>query len=508
VPARPLSGGRTVFAGIRRGEAVAVFASNSIDNVATMFGCALLGAVYVPINVDYTGEFLRHQLATAEAKVALADAPMLGEISKVAPALPDLAHVICRPGGPREPADPLGGYRISLHNVDDVYAEPAKVPPELGDVSGDAVSAVIFTAGTTGPSKGVAMSQNYLCRAAKQVFDLRGGHRDSTVYAGMPLFHLAALSLVVLGPLTAQATGALDNRFSPNNFWSRVREFGADQTVLLGAMSTMLWNRPRSDDDADNPVSVALVAPMPPAIHRGFEQRFDVSVLQLYAQSEAYPLMVAPGSAPAPPGSSGKPNPLFTVKLFDDNDAEVTSENVGEVVARPNAPHVMFSGYFKDPEGTVAVWRDGWLHTGDLGRFDGQGYFYFVDRKKDYLRRRGENISSFEVEQGARQYNQVADVAIIAAASDLTEDDVVACVVPAGDQPFDHVGFFNHCAATMPYFAVPRYVWVVPDLPRNAVGRVEKYKLRDMLKCADLASVEGLWDAPAHGCVAPRQQAG
>ncbi len=491
--------------GVRAGDAVAVLANNSTDMLATMFGCAFLGAVYTPINVDYTGEFLRHQLATAEAAVVLAEAPLIDEVRRIAPGLPDLAHIISRPTASSSTTDHVDIQGVSAHTVADVYA-PTSQLPSVSDPTGDAVSAVIFTAGTTGPSKGVAMSQNYLCASAKQVFDLRGATADSTVYAAFPLFHLAAISLVVLGPLTATATGALDDRFSPNKFWSRVRHFGADQTVLLGAMSTMLWNRPEHEDDAANPVEVATIAPMPPAIHRAFEKRFGLTVLQLYAQSEAYPLTIAPASAPAVPGSSGKPNPLFTIKLLDEHDAEVPLGEVGEVAVRPNAPHVMFEGYFKNPEATQSVWRNGWMHTGDLGRLDADGYFYFVDRKKDYLRRRGENISSFEVEQVARQFGQVADVAVIAAPSEVTEDDVVACIVVKGDETFDRVAFFNHCAANMPYFAVPRYVWTMPDLPRNPVGRVEKYKLRETLRTSELSTVEGLWDAHVHGCVVSRRK--
>lgn len=492
--------------GIRAGDAVGVLANNSTDMVATMFGCAFIGAVYAPINVDYTGEFLRHQLATAEAKVVLADVPLIGEIERVAPGLPELRHIISRPTDFSAPVDSVVNKRISVHTVGDVYTPATRLSSTIVDSTGDTVSAVIFTAGTTGPSKGVAMSQNYLCASAQQVFEVRGATADSTVYAAFPLFHLAAISLVVLGPLTAKATGALDNRFSPNKFWSRIRHFNADQTVLLGAMSTMLWNRPEQDDDADNPVRVATIAPMPPAMHRAFEKRFGLTVLQLYAQSEAYPLTIAPASAPTVPGSSGKANPLFTIKLFDEQDAEVPVGEIGEVVVRPNAPHVMFEGYFKNPEGTAAVWRNGWMHTGDLGRFDADGYFYFADRKKDYLRRRGENISSYEVEHIARQFDQIIDVAVVAVPSEVTEDEVGVCVVVRDEETFDHVAFFNHCAANMPYFAVPRYVWVLPDLPRNPVGRVEKYKLREALQTPDPLAVKGLWDAHAHGCFAARRK--
>lgn len=490
--------------GIRSGDSVGALSPNSPEMLYTMLGCAFLGAVFVPINADYKGEFIRHQLATSEAKVVLVDAELLAELAPVVPALPALEHVVVPQRDPSASTVLGGGSGVVIHSAADILSGDKPLPDGHEDPAGEAIAAVIFTAGTTGPSKGVAMSHNYLCRSARQVFELRGGTEDSVVYGALPMFHLAAISLIILGPLSHFATGALDNRFSPNRFWERVRRVNADHTVMLGAMSAMLWARPEADDDADNPIKVALIAPMPPAIHKAFEERFGLTVLQLYAQSEAYPLTVASADAPAPPGYSGKPNPMFTVKLFDADDREVPVGEVGEVVVRPNGPSVLFSGYYKNPQATVDVWRNGWMHTGDLGRFDEDGYFEFVDRKKDYLRRRGENISSFEVERTALMFDPVAEAAVIAAPSELTEDDVVACLVIKPGAAFDERAFLDHCAANMPYFAVPRYVWVLEDLPRNPVGRVEKYKLRERLNSEDRSSVEGLWDREAVGYVVAR----
>ncbi|GAA0615289.1 ATP-dependent acyl-CoA ligase [Sporichthya brevicatena] len=492
--------------GVGFGDSVGVLSPNTPEMIYTWIGASMLGAVYVPVNVEYKGTFLIHQWTTAAVGVAVVDSSCIPEVAAVATRLPDLKHVVVVNRG-TDRVD-LGRADLQVHDSAELMT-PARFDgdltavPGVADPPGDAIAAVIFTAGTTGPSKGVAMSHNYMVRSARQVFDLRGCTQDSVVYGALPLFHLAAISVVVLGPILAGATAVLDARFSPNNFWSRVRETGADQTILLGAMSTMLWNRPEDPGDADNPLKVALIAPMPPALHRQFEQRFGLTVLQMYAQSEVYPLTVASAHDPAPPGYSGRPNPLLTVRLFDENDNEVPPGQVGEVCVRPNQPHVMFEGYFKNPEATAATWRNLWMHTGDLGRFNEEGFFEFVDRKKDYLRRRGENISSFEVEHAVMQFEGVAEVAVVAAPSELTEDDVIACVVPVPGVSIDPVALMDHCVAEIPYFAIPRYLWILDELPRNPVGRVEKYKLRE--RFALRQGVDGLWDREAAGFVIERR---
>jgi crotonobetaine/carnitine-CoA ligase len=490
--------------GIGRGDAVAALTPNSLEMLYTWLGATMLGAVYVPTNIEYRGSFLTHQWNTAGIKAALVHPGLVDAVAAVKPDLVDLAHLIV-PSQTGQPAPSVPG--LVTHTGSDLLAagsDAAESDRALGEPAADDIGAVIFTAGTTGLSKGVAMSQNYLVRSAEQVFDLRGADQDSTVYAALPLFHLAAISLAVLGPLSRAATGAIDNRFSPSTFWQRTRETGADQVVLLGAMSSMLWNNPPDARDTDHPVRYAMIAPMPAELHRPFEHRFGLRVLQLYAQSEAYPLTITPAHEDAPPGSAGKANPLFTVKLFDEHDNEVSTGEVGEVVARPNEPGVMSAGYYRNPAATAAAWRNLWMHTGDLGRFDAGGYFYFVDRKKDYLRRRGENISSFEIERVLTDHPAVEFAAVVAVASELTEDDVAACLVLAEGARLDHEQLMGHCVANMPYFAVPRYLWVLDELPRNAVGRVEKYKLRERLAVA-VHGQDGLWDRQQAGYRVTRQ---
>lgn len=491
--------------GIGPRDTVGVFMTNSPEMVDIWFGSAHIGGIYVPINVSYKGEYLRHQLATARASVVVIDQALAGELARVADQLPHLRHVVIRkqPGAP-EPQIPGAGHRINVHTTDDLLAANHDELKSGYEVQWHEPSAVVFTAGTTGPSKGVTMSQNYLVCAARQVYDLRGGTANDITYGALPLFHLAAMSVVTLGPITRGATGALDSKFSATRFWDRVNKFQANHIVTLGAMVMMLWNQEPTDTDANNTARVAVAAPVPPEIHQKFEERFGLTILQLYAQSEAYPLMIAPIDNPAPLGFSGKPNPLFTIKLFDDDDCEVRTGEVGEICVRPNEPHVMSEGYFNNPSSTVDVLRNSWFHTGDLGRFNEEGFFEFVDRKKDYLRRRGENISSFEVERAINLYPGIAEVAVIAAPSDVTEDEVVAVIVPKEGCEVQPKSLMDHCVQNMPYFAVPRYIWYLDELPKNPVGRVEKYKLRDKLRHDGIHSVSNIWDREAEGYVVKR----
>jgi crotonobetaine/carnitine-CoA ligase len=236
-----------------------------------------------------------------------------------------------------------------------------------------------------------------------------------------------------------------------------------------------------------------LAVPVPPEIHRRFEERFGLRLVVAYGLSEAVPILVSSYDDPPPPGYSGKPNPLFEVQLFDEQDDLVAPGEVGEIVCRPREPHVMFEGYYNNPEATVAMYRNLWFHTGDLGRANGQGFIEFIDRKKDYMRRRGENISSFEVERAIMLHPAVAEVAVHGVESVFSEDDVKACVVLQEGCSVSAVELMDHCVANMPYFAVPRYIEFMRDLPKNPVGRVLKYQLREQPLGADT------WDREVAG---------
>ena len=440
--------------GVGPGDRVAVFMPNSRAVVEAWLGVAKIGAVYVGINTAYIGDYLRHQLATAGCNVVITNAELGERVRSVAAGVPSLDHVLIgteelRGSGERLEAD-----------------RPARW---------DDPCAIQYTAGTTGPSKGALITQNYLLRSAELLRGQMGMEERHVAYTPLPLFHLNAMICTILPAILAGGSAVIDTWFSVSRYWDQIRRHGATHISLLGPMMVMLWNQPTRDDDADNSVEVMLCAPVPTDIHQPFEERFGLSIVTAYGLSEAVPILL---SKPTPPGFAGRPSPVFDVRLFDDEEQEVPVGEVGEIVCRPREPHVMFEGYFGNPDATVSMWKNLWFHTGDLGRANQDGYIAFVDRKKDYLRRRGENVSSYEAEQAIRAHPSVADAAVFGVPSEIGEDDVMACVVLKPGETLTHEDVLTHCIHNMPYFAVPRYIEFLDELPRNPVGRVLKHELR------------------------------
>jgi crotonobetaine/carnitine-CoA ligase len=450
--------------GVGPGDRVAVFMPNSRAVVEAWFAVAKLGGIYVGVNTAYVGDYLRHQLATAGCKVVITDAELGERIRAVAGGVPSLEHGVIADG---DESEKLTMAELRAGPGDRLRVErPARW---------DDPCAIQYTAGTTGPSKGALITQNYLLRSSELLRGQMAMEEDHVAYTPLPLFHLNAMICTILPAILSGASAVIDPWFSVSRYWEQVRRHGATHISLLGPMMVMLWNQPPRDDDAANSVAVMLCAPVPTDIHRPFEERFGLDIVTAYGLSEAVPILL---SLPTPPGYAGRPSPVFDVRLFDDEDQEVAVGEVGEIVCRPREPHVMFEGYFNNPEATVGMWRNLWFHTGDLGRSNDDGYIQFVDRKKDYLRRRGENVSSYEAEQAIRAHASVADAAVFGVPSEIGEDDVMACVVVKPGEELTFEALLAHCIGNMPYFAVPRYIEFLDALPRNPVGRVLKHELR------------------------------
>lgn len=483
--------------GVGHGDTVAMLMENNPEVVYTWFGAAKLGAVEVPINVDYKGEYLRHQLDNCGAGVVVVDAARYERVSEVLDSLPQVRAVVVR-GGMTE--DTLGSAaravprRVRLEPYDFLLGGGPERPTVVRKPSGEDPCAIIYTAGTTGPSKGAVMSHHYLVRGMATTF-AEGWDQgpDDVIYSPLPLFHGNAQTVTVLASILCGGTGVLDRRFSVSRTWDRVRQYQATGICILGSMIVMLWNLPEDERDAALPCRVLIGAPVPKEIHRGIEERYGLRICMFYGLTEAAPLIIGGLDQELTPGASGRVNPRYEVRVFDDEDREVPVGEAGEVVCRPLEPQVMFSGYYRNAEATLAQFRDLWFHTGDLGRFDADGNFYFVDRKKDAMRRRGENISSFEVERAVMIHPGVAECAAHAVASDFSEDDVMICVVLKPGVELTAQELMDHCVANMPYFAVPRYVEFFSELPKNPVGRVLKYELRRR------GVTDGTWDREAAG---------
>lgn len=496
--------------GVGPGDRVAIFMDTSPEWVVLWFALSRLGAVAVPVNTAYRGEFLAHQLRDS-GTVAIAVDPQLAErVAPVAADVPSLRWVLLAsagvgaggaggvtwPGGGPErlPLAPVLDGGTALDGARAGAARPG------GDgctaVPYNQVGAIFYTSGTTGPSKGALATQHYLLSAAQAMVDCWQLQPGEAVYAPLPLFHLSAVGSV-LGPMLAGGTGVVDRAFSVRATWDRVRAHRAVGLVAAGAIVTMLWNQ-SPEGPGDGPFRFLSAAPVPGDLYRSIEDRWHCRIVTCYGLSEAFPLTYAGVADDNPPGASGRPNPDFEVAVVDEEDLPVAAGQVGEIVCRPRRPHVMFEGYGGRPEATLAQLRNLWFHTGDLGRFDEEGYLYYVDRRKDAMRRRGENISSFEVEQALLRHPAIAEVAAIGVPSPLGEDDVMICVVPRPEQSLKMVALMDFCCEQLPYFAVPRYVDLRPSLPKNAVGRVLKHELRAE------GVRPGTWDRDAAGYVVRR----
>ncbi|MCU1692595.1 MAG: fadD13 [Frankiales bacterium] len=459
--------------GVRAGDTVVAMLDNNVDAVVTWFAANVLGAVWVPVNTALRGDFLRHQVADAGASVVLCEEDYLVRLVAVEDELPEAKAVVVRGAAPDAGHSRL--TVVALAQVDE--GEPATTPvaPAPG-----ALSLLIYTSGTTGPSKGCMISHNYVCNMARSVGARRG--RGAKVWTPLPLFHLNAAATSVLATACARGTLTISKRFSVSGFWPEIERSGAEFVSVLGMMITVLAQMPDTPEmlRCKGQIKHAGGAPWTPELIETWTTRFGVGSAgsSVFGLSEASFLTSNDEGLPAPLGASGRRNDDFDVRIVDENDVELPPGSAGEIVARPKRPHVMFEGYWRRPEETLKVFRNLWFHTGDIGRFDDEGWFWFVDRKKDYLRRRGENISSFELESSFQKHPEVKEVAVHAVPSDVSEDDVKATVVLVDGATVSEEELCRWSVDRLPYYAVPRYVEFRPTLPRTPTGKVLKHQLR------------------------------
>lgn len=479
--------------GVGPGDRVATLIENSAEAMLSWWGIVVGGAVAVPINTAYKGDYLRHQLADSGAKVLMLEASLADRVERVVDDIGGLEHLIVI--GEAAPST-----TTTVHGWDAVMAADATAPSV--SIRPSDLATFIYTGGTTGPSKGCMLSHSYHGTLSRQIGVCWKRTADDVVWTPLPLFHFNAIVTAVLGPLVYGGRAAIYRRFSVSNFWPEMNRVGATVTSTLGTMAYLLANdvdRPESPlseaPEANTSLRLIGAAPMPVEIDRLIKERFGVQTF-----SGAYGVTEASLISWQPPGTENKPNAAgvindeyFDVRVFDDDDNEVARETTGEIVVRPKRPHTMFEGYWGRPEATVETSRNWWYHTGDIGRIDDEGYLFFVDRKADYLRRRGENISSFDVERILMRQGSLADVAVHAVPSELTEDDLKITATRKEGASLSEEELFRWCLEELPYFALPRYIEFRAELPRSPVGRVLKRELRDE------AMGDAVWDAEASG---------
>lgn len=455
--------------GIGKGTKVAVFLPNCPEYLYCWFGLAKIGAVMVPVNTAHKGDLLRYILETSDSEAVITDLDLSSRIRDLAPSLGKVKLMFTM-GEDR--ARWSGLTRRPLSELFDAPADPVSAEVRHSDPM-----TILFTSGTTGPSKGVVMSHHYYYYAARTIGAGMGDGPEDVLYTCLPLFHVNAQVCTVLAALLFEARVAMYGHFSATTFWDEIRSSKATVFLALGAMGNILFKAPPRPDDRNHHVRLAMVVP-PPSDLEGFERRFGLRVVyETFGLTEG---IVAPPSIAEPrrPGCCGRPAEDTQVRIVDDNDVPLPAGQTGEIVMRTREPCTMMSGYYKMPEETLLAFRNLWFHTGDLGYLDVDGYLYFSGRKKEAIRRRGENISAFEVENTVNQHPSVLESAAIPVPSELGEDDVKIVTVLKGGERLAPEELIRFCEQRMAYFMVPRYVEFRAELPKTPTQRVEKYKLQ------------------------------
>ncbi len=469
--------------GVQPGESVSVMLPNCEEFLPVWFGILKAGAVMSSINTAYKGDFLSWTINLVEAKKLFIHDSFLERLEIVAGELPKLEHVIVLDTGVDGPAPRVKSEPLSA------LMEAPDHEPGL-DYSWTADARIMFTSGTTGRSKGV-IKQN-----AADYFSARGllevvaatakksveSLSEDTFFSCLPLFHSNAQVLSAYPALVAGGRIAFVERFSSSRFWQQVIDAEATVFNSIGAVSYFIYNIPVSDLDKQHKVHTVFAAPTPKDIYYEFQDRFGVTFIEGYGLTETGMATYMDPTRPPVPGSIGKANPGYECVVVEPGtDRLLPPDTPGEIVVDMKIPNIVMRAYYGMPEKTAEDFRNLKLHTGDLGRMDADGYLYFMDRVKDYIRRRGENVSSMEVERQVTDHPQIKETAAIgvkAGEGASSEDEILIVCIPEGDAP-DPVELTHWMAERMPYFRVPRSIRFVDTLPKTPTERVQKVKLRD-----------------------------
>ena len=475
-------GGALAAVGVRSGDRIAILSENRFELLAAWLGCVWVGAILVPVNTASKGPQLAHVLTDAGPRVLAIESRLASRLHTLGHPPVELEQIWVIDGATDSG---WGSLPVAAFPTGGEPVEPALVRP-------DDTLAILYTSGTTGPSKGVMCPHAQFTWWGENV----GGHwlgvtDDDVLYTCLPLFHTNALNAFVQA-LMHGARFIAGPRFSASRFWQRIADADATVTYLLGAMVSILAGQDPSPADRAHRLRVVLAPATPADLWEVFRSRFGVELVDGHGMTETN-AVIGPRDGEQRPGRMGRVMPGFDARVVDEHDVEVPDGVAGELVMRADEPFVFATGYWRNDEATVAAWRNLWFHSGDRVVRDQDTYFRFLDRMKDAIRRRGENISAWEVEQVVLEHPDVASVAAIPVPSELGEDEVLVCVVPRAGVTLDPVGLIRFCEPRLAYFAVPRYVELVDELPLTENGKVRKFVLRERGLTA------AAWDREAAG---------
>ncbi len=452
--------------GVRQGDHVIGWLESGPLPIRVWLAVNYLGAVYIPINLAYKGGLLQHALQLSDARVLVCEAGLL----------PRLAEIDC---GPVKTLFAVGSAAASVPGIEvvagDVLLEGSEtdVPPVERAIEPWDTQAILYTSGTTGPSKAVLNSYVQIYNTSLGAYP--GMQERDRALIHSPFFHITALSQIGWALVTGGSIGILE-RYNTATFWADVRRVGGTFMVMMGAHCAFLSKLERTADEIETPLRFASLIPLNSETI-AFCKRIGAHYASGFNMTEtSVPLQTELDTAAL--GSCGRPRGSNEARVVDENDCEVPTGTVGELILRSDTPWVLSSGYYKNPEATAQAWRNGWFHTGDACRVDEDGNFYYVDRMKDAIRRRGENISSFEVEVEIQTHPQVVECAAIAVPSEYDEDEVMVVVSPRAGTTLDPAELIRFAIARMPHYMVPRFVRLMDELPKTPSMKVQKAVLR------------------------------
>jgi len=482
--------------GVTPGDLVMVMLKNRIEFILVMWAIMKLGAIFVPINTELKGAFLQHQMRNAEPRVVFLDAVLGNAFDAVIGGNENLVATIYVAGDvPDRRPDVLSGVPAMT------FEEFSGLAAHQGDVlvtpKPQDIACIMYTSGTTGPSKGVLMPHAHCYLFGHGMARTMAMTQLDCQYICMPLFHVMGLMLQVFSSLITGSRVYCIERFSPSRWLDDVRACKATVSNALGVIPEFLFNTPESEFDRDHRLRTVLAVPIAAEWGVAMENRFGFKFIQAYGMTEINIPCYTNADDPLLPGMAGRIlDEYFDVRIVDaQTDAPLPQGEIGEIIVRPKIPFCFNQGYYRMPERTVETWRNLWFHTSDAGYFDEEGRLYYADRIKDRIRRRGENISSFEIEQVLNNYPGIQESAVVGIRIEGAggEDEVKAYIVTEGGASIDNVALLDYCVEQIPRFAVPRFIEAVQALAKTATNKIQKEPLRQA------GVTPGTWDRESVG---------
>ena len=470
--------------GVKKGEKVSVYMPNSLELCLSWFGILKNGSIMVPINTAYVMDFLQYIIESSDSKILIIAEEYMDRLKNIDDRIPLIENVIV---WPREEKGSLNlmNYKgkAKIYSWKEFVESGDKNEPNV-EITHLDHARLMYTSGTTGRSKGVVRPCAADYSSAMNYSLIMDITSDDIVFTCLPLFHSNAMVMGVYPAMIQGAKVVVEEKYSASNFWKWMKDFKITKFNLVGVMSYFMWNAPVVPEEKEHEVKLVLGSPAPHDIIEDFMERFDIKFMEGYGLTEVGQCTFMRPGEPFRIGSCGKESPGYEIKIVNpDTDEELPPDTPGELVLRPRIPNICLHYYHKMPEKTVSDFRNFWFHTGDLCRKDDDGYIFFMDRVKDYIRRRGENISSFEVENMVSSHPKINEAAAIAVKVDeegrYSEDEVMIVVVKENDENLDPKEIIEFLKPIMPKFMIPRFIRFRDTLPKTPTNRVQKAKLRE-----------------------------